>query len=423
MVHARHLERLHQSGGAELLQALVVDVQVLDAPAYLLAGHRLALAELRLRRADRFRGDDARDHAARVVDRADARGVLHLPLALLVDVLEDILHPRAAGAGQVVPGGDIALRRVGRGDDVLFGARPPDTDDPVAREADLGGGFQRRRVHHAPAAQDHPVGLDLADLQPLRLLLVARVRHRDVRHLEAVFLRLHVKHRNGFLAVGRVVVDVDDLLALQLVHPAFLHADELDLGGVLRPVGRDQREDVREYAAVGGIGAAVAQRDHRDLVGGRFLDQRVGDAGGQRMDHARAGGALVLGALVALDAAVVAVFGLALLPGELYAVDAVVALVEHGEVIDHAAAEARAAALVIHAGNLDRLHEADCAELLQALVVDVEVLQSPAHLLAGHRLALAEALLRLAHRLGGQDAPQHAAVVVDRAEARLVLEL
>src|SRR5216117_3709998 len=53
MVHARHLERLHQSGGAELLQALVVDVQVLDAPAYLLAGHRLALAELRLGRADR----------------------------------------------------------------------------------------------------------------------------------------------------------------------------------------------------------------------------------------------------------------------------------------------------------------------------------------------------------------------------------
>src|SRR5207302_882092 len=84
--------------------------------------------------------------------------------------------------------------------------------------------------------------------------------------------------------------------------------------------------------AVGGIGAAVAERDHRDPVGGRFLDQRIGDAGGQRMDHARAGGALVLRALVALDAAVVAVFGLALLPGELYAVDAVVALVEHGEV-------------------------------------------------------------------------------------------
>src|SRR5436189_29435 len=83
----------------------------------------------------------------------------------------------------------------------------------------------------------------------------------------------------------------------------------------------------------------------------------------------------------------------------------------------------RAAALVVHAGNLERLHEADCAELLQALVVDVEVLQSPAHLLAGHRLTLAEALLRLAYRLGGQDAPQHAAVVVDRAEARLVLEL
>jgi len=28
----------------------------------------------------------------------------------------------------------------------------------------------------------------------------------------------------------------------------------------------------------------------------------------------------------------------------------------------------RAAAFVVHAGNLERLHEADCAELLQALV-------------------------------------------------------
>src|SRR5439155_25793944 len=58
-----------------------------------------------------------------------------------------------------------------------------------------------------------------------------------------------------------------------------------------------------------------------------------------------------------------------------------------------------------------------------ALVVDVELLQSPAHLLTGHRLTLAGALLRLADRLGGQTAPQHAAVVVDRAEARLVLQL
>src|SRR4030095_2989097 len=66
----------------------------------------------------------------------------------------------------------------------------------------------------------------------------------------------------------------------------------------------------------------------------------------ERVHDGGAGGALLLRALVALDAAVVAVFGLALLPGELDAVDAAVALVEHGEIIDHAAAEPRAAGRV-----------------------------------------------------------------------------
>src|ERR1700752_3184109 len=82
-----------------------------------------------------------------------------------------------------------------------------------------------------------------------------------------------------------------------------------------------------------------------------------------------------------------------------------------------------AAAFVVGAGHLERLHEAGSAQLLQALLVDVQVLEAPAHLLAGHRLALAVVPLRGAHRLGGEDRPQHAAVVVDRAQARLVLEL
>src|SRR5688572_10502716 len=64
----------------------------------------------------------------------------------------------------------------------------------------------------------------------------------------------------------------------------------------------------------------------------------------------------------------------------------------------------RAAALMVHARNLQRLHQTDRAELLQALIVDVQVLDAPAHLLAGDRLALAEAPLRSADRLGGDDA-------------------
>src|SRR6185503_16072375 len=77
VVEARHLHRLHQVERAELLQALLVDLQVLDPPAHLLAGER-ALAELRLRGADRLGGQDSLDHAAVEVLLADAALVLHV---------------------------------------------------------------------------------------------------------------------------------------------------------------------------------------------------------------------------------------------------------------------------------------------------------------------------------------------------------
>src|SRR5574341_1994936 len=60
VVEARHLDRLQQVERAELLQALLVDLQVLDAPAHLLAGER-TLAVLGLRGADRFGGQDSLD--------------------------------------------------------------------------------------------------------------------------------------------------------------------------------------------------------------------------------------------------------------------------------------------------------------------------------------------------------------------------
>ena len=47
MVGARELERRDQAFEADLLDALVVEVEVLQAPAHLLAGHRL-VAELAL---------------------------------------------------------------------------------------------------------------------------------------------------------------------------------------------------------------------------------------------------------------------------------------------------------------------------------------------------------------------------------------
>ena len=46
--------------------------------------------------------------------------------------------------------------------------------------------------------------------------------HREQRQLEAVLLRQLLQRRVGLLAVGAVVEDVGDLLALELVEPALL---------------------------------------------------------------------------------------------------------------------------------------------------------------------------------------------------------
>src|SRR5271170_4566622 len=50
---------------------------------------------------------------------------------------------------------------------------------------------RRHWIHHTPSAQDDVVGLRAADREPLRLLLVAGVRHFDLLHGEAVFLSEH----------------------------------------------------------------------------------------------------------------------------------------------------------------------------------------------------------------------------------------
>jgi hypothetical protein len=162
-----------------------------------------------------------------------------------------------------------------------------------------------------------------------------------VAHFEAVSLRLRIEHGNRFLAVGRVVIDVHDLLALQLVHPAFLHADEFDLGGVLAPVIGDEGKHPREHAPVGGVGAAVADRHDRDVVRRALVDERIGDARGKRVHERRSGRAALLGALVALDAARVVVFGLAFLVSELDPVDAAIARVDHVHVVDEPAEDSR----------------------------------------------------------------------------------
>src|SRR6185436_12093931 len=103
---------------------------------------------------------------------------------------------------------------------------------------------------------------------------------------------------------------------------AELVGDMLD-GDVGRgPVAADCDEVPGEYRAVAAFRTAVAHRQQRNLVARRLLGEREGDAGGQRREVARAGRALALEALIALDALVGGVAGLAFLRRELDAVDA-----------------------------------------------------------------------------------------------------
>ena len=133
--------------------------------------------------------------------------------------------------------------------------------------------------------------------------------------------RALLQQQDRLLAVWAVVVHEGDLLALQLVEPAFLLADVLDERVGRDPVRAEQREVPLEHAAILRFAAAVAGSDERDLVAGRLLGQREGGAGGQRLHHRRAA-VLALQPLVALDAARGVVAGLAFLERQLHAVDA-----------------------------------------------------------------------------------------------------
>ena len=266
--------------------------------------------------ADRLDHDHGVDDAAVVEHLADLCRGSPAPRPLSWTYLKMSSNTGKSVPGAVKVGALVALGGVARRLDVGLGARPPNADEVIHRIADRGGFLDRGRVHHPPAPHQHPVGPQLAaDLQPGRLLLEAGVRDREQRQLVAVGLRELFQRRDRLLAVGAVVIDQGDLLALQVVHAAFLLADVFDQRGGLAPVGHRRVEDVGEHPAVGGVGPPVAHREDRDLVGRGALDQGVGDAGAVGVDHRGAGRAVVLEPLVALDAAVVVVGGLALLPG------------------------------------------------------------------------------------------------------------
>jgi hypothetical protein len=162
------------------------------------------------------------------------------------------------------------------------------------------------------------------------------MRDRQEQGLESVHLRALLQQGDRLLAVGRVVIDQRDLLALELVEPAFLLGDVLqeNVGG--RPIGIEQREVPLEYRAVARLRAAIAHGDERNLVERRLFRQRKGDAGREREYIGGAGWAFALQPIVALHAAVGGITGVAFLEYDLDAVDAAVALVDELAIVSDA---------------------------------------------------------------------------------------
>src|SRR5450830_63283 len=214
VVVAGSLDLRQQAGCAQLLQASVGDVQVFQAPAHVFAAHDL-FAELALRGAHSLNRCQCRRDAAVVEHRTDLVLILQVALAGTVDHLLDIGDQRYSLAGHVPGRAQITLGGITRRDGVFLRACPPRTDDLVACKADFLRRFQRGLVHHAPAPENHIVGILLTDLQPLRTLLVAGVSNRNFHQLELTDTGFRFQRNDWFFTVSRVVVQEHDLLADQ----------------------------------------------------------------------------------------------------------------------------------------------------------------------------------------------------------------
>src|SRR5690606_2535378 len=214
----------------------------------------------------------------------------------------------------------VPCRLSARGGDIGLRTRPPSADDLVTGIGNSRSLLDGRGIHHAPAPKQDVIGPVLPNLQPLRLLLHTRVRDRDQQELEAVQLRALLQQRNRLLAVGAIVVDERDLLALELFHATELFGDVLDRNVRSRPIRAKGYEIPGEYRAVAAIGAAVAAGQQWDLVAGRFLGEREGNAGRERREIAGAGWAFALEALIAFNALVGRITGFAFLENDLHPV-------------------------------------------------------------------------------------------------------
>lgn len=95
--------------------------------------------------------------------------------------------------------------------------------------------------------------------------------------------RQQFKNRDGFFTVWRTEVQHNDLFALQFFKPPHAAADKLDDPGSFAVWGQQQRKDIGENPAVGGIGSAVIYGDKRRFVARHIVNHGIGDPNRKRV--------------------------------------------------------------------------------------------------------------------------------------------
>ena len=140
--------------------------------------------------------------------------------------------------------------------------------------------------------------------------------------------------REGFPTNVIIPIDRRDFPPLELRQAAHLLAEEPDLGRVLTPEGARDREDIGKHPPIRGSRAPNTRREQGDLVLRGPLRQGIGAGGGEQRNRRRPPRPLGFQALVARHPALDVEDGFTLFPDHGHAVDAAIALVEEGDIVD-----------------------------------------------------------------------------------------
>src|SRR5215471_21512316 len=123
VVGAGHLHRLHVVLEPELLEAFRSQVEVFEAPPDLLA-HQWLFAESLLRRADGFNAEHGIDQAADVKDLASFIQFRGVALALIVEIVLQILVQLELARSVLEGDGVVSLGTIFGRSNVLLRTRP-----------------------------------------------------------------------------------------------------------------------------------------------------------------------------------------------------------------------------------------------------------------------------------------------------------